>query len=202
MLKELNAWVKLGHIILPVIVFTIFISCYDAVFWTLGPLISEELTSIRPFGGLFLAMYFLPSMFMGFFVGNITKKYGKKRSAFVAMLLGSGILILIGFISNAILLLLIVFVSSILSAVAWPAIRAAFADYISESPNIEAELDGMGDLAGNVGYVIGPAAAGFLADRIGNIDVFSILGIVGVVLSLILLKFTPKHIHVSNKGFQ
>lgn len=196
---EFKIWSKIGRKILPVVVFIVFISCYDAFFWTLGPLISEGLSEVGPFGGLFLTVYFLPSMFMGLFAGKITKRVGQKRTSFYALFLGSTVLMFLGSITNSILLLIVVFTSSVLSAVAWPAIRGAYADYVSEAPNVEAELDGLGDLSANIGYIIGPATAGFLADQVGNLQVFSILGIGGVVLSLILLKLTPRHINIPKK---
>ncbi len=195
-IHEIFLWVKLGKVILPVVIFAIFLSFFDAFFWTLGPLISEGFKTVGPFGGLFLTAYLLPSMFMGLFVGNFTHRFGKKHSSFVAMLIGSVVLCFLGFVQSELLAVAIVFIVSTLTAIAWPAIRAAFADYVSESPGLEPEVDGLGDLSSNIGYVLGPAVAGFIAERIGTLQSFSFLGVSGLVLSLILLKTTPKHIRV------
>jgi MFS family permease len=200
LIRELKLWIRLGKVILPVVVLVIFMSCHDAFFLTLGPLISESLSSIKPFGGLFLTAYFLPTMFAGLFVGKITNRFGKKRTAFIAIFVGSIILSTMGFATNPLVIIGIVFLSAVLTSIAWPSIHGAFADYISEAPVQEAEIEGLGDLAFNIGYIIGPATAGFLADRVGNMSTFSVLGIVGIVLSLILLKTTPKHIRVPNNA--
>lgn len=197
-LSELGTWRSLGKALLPVLVFTIYLNIHDAFFWTIGPLISEELVSIQPFGGLFITAYYLPSLVVGWFLGRFTNKYGKKRTAFVSMAAGCLVLVPFTLISNAFLLLSVVFVASMLSAISWPAIKGAYADYVSEAPKVESDIEGIGDLSTNVGYVIGPALAGFLADTFGNTWVFSVLGITGFVLSIILFKLSPKHIRVSD----
>lgn len=45
-----------------------------------------------------------------------------------------------------------------------------------------------------MGYVIGPILTDFLADQIGEGSTFTVVGIAGVVLGLILLVVTPKSI--------
>ena len=77
-----------------------------------------------------------------------------------------------------------------------PANKATYADYVSETRYIETEIESQADFATNFGYVIGPIMAGYLADTIGNIPAFAAIGVIGVVLSLILLFITPKEIKI------
>lgn len=197
LIGELQLWYKIGRVILPVLICFIFLNMFDAFFYTLGPLVSEEITLTNPIGRTLLTFYFLPMFIFGWFVGNLTGRFGKKTTAFLAMFMGSSLLITISLTSNVYAILAIVFGAAAAMSIAWPAIRGTIADYVSESPRLESEIEGVGDFSGNVGYVIGPALAGILAYNFGNLESFSVLGVIGVILSLILFKFTPKRINLS-----
>lgn len=80
-----------------------------------------------------------------------------------------------------------------------PAINAAYADYISEATQVEGEIEGLEDFAFNIGYVLGPISAGVLADTLGMKGAFSILGLLGVILAVILLVVTPKTITIKTR---
>ncbi|HET9946978.1 MAG TPA: MFS transporter [Patescibacteria group bacterium] len=194
--KELNLWRNIGLLILPALILTMLLNVMDAFFWTIGPLFAENFTAIHPFNGLFLAAYTLPALLVGWMVGKVTKVFGKKRSAFFCFLIGSILLLLFYKIQNPFILMFTIFIASFFFGLSWPAINGAYADYISESNRYEKEIEGLEDFATNVGYVVGPMAAGYLADKAGNIPAFSLLGVVGIVFSLILLRFTPKSINI------
>lgn len=198
-LLELQTWQKLSKFLLPVLIFTLMINIYDSFFWTVGPLISEELSSINRFGGLFLTFYFFPAVIVGWFVGSTTKRFGKKRTAFVSFAIGAGVLSLVGLVSNSWIVLLVVLLSSFFTALAWPAIHGSYADYIEESPHLEQEIEGVSDFFYNIAYATGPIMAGILADNVGNTMTLTTIGIAGVTISVILLLITPKHIRVPAK---
>ncbi|MDO8498155.1 MAG: MFS transporter [bacterium] len=193
---ELATWKRIGKIILPVLVCTLFLNIIDSFFWTIGPLFSESLTNLHPLGGLFVSVYILPGLFVGWIVGKVTHIYGKKRVAFASLLVSSLFLAMIGFVHNVILILIIVFLFAALNSLAWPAIKGAFADYISESTQSR-EIEGLEDFFTNIGYVVGPISAGFMADTFGNGGAFSLLGFLGVGIAVLLLLVTPKHLKVS-----
>jgi MFS family permease len=135
-------------------------------------------------------------LIVGWFVGSATAKFGKKRTAFLALLSGSLVLVMLGYLTDPLLLIAAVFFSSMLMSLAWPALRAAFADYIQETGKYEREIEGLEDLYTNIGYVIGPVVAGVLADLVGNSKTFSVLGVMGVLAAVYLFKITPKKINV------
>lgn len=97
---------------------------------------------------------------------------------------------------NPILILCDVFIASFFVGFTIPAINGAYADYISESSNVEKEIEALSDFSTNIGYVIGPIIAGFLADRVGNAQTFSILGLSGMIIAIILILKTPKSINI------
>lgn len=195
-LYELKLWRRLDRVLLPVLVMVAMLNIIDAFFWTIGPLLAESFTSMHQFAGVFMAAYELPVLLVGWLVGSVTRKFGKKRTAFLSLLTGSLVLIMLGYLTEPLLMIAAVFFSSMLLTLAWPALRAAFADYINETGKYEKEIEGLEDLYTNIGYVLGPALAGFLADWLGNSKTFSVLGVMGVLTAIYLMKITPKKINV------
>jgi len=193
---ELKLWRRLDRVLLPVLVMMMMLNIIDAFFWTVGPLVAESFSSMHQFAGAFMVAYELPVLIIGWFIGSVTAKFGKKRTAFLSLLSGSLVLILLGYLSEPLLMIAAVFFASMLMGFAWPALRAAFADYIQETGKYEKEIEGLEDLYTNMGYIIGPAAAGFLADQLGNAKTFSVLGVMGVLTAIYLMKITPKKINV------
>ncbi len=192
-------WGDLGKILFPVLLLTLMLNVIDSFFWTLGPIFAESLSEIGRFAGLFMTAYSLPSLFVGWLAGSLARRHGKKRTAFVSLLLGSLCLSLIAFIPSAFLMIVSVFAASFFISMAWPSIQGAYADYISETPKYEKEITGVEDFFTNLGYVLGPILAGLIASRMGNASAFSILGFSGIVIASLLLVFTPRRINVSQE---
>jgi len=196
---ELSVWRKIGKLIMPALVLTLLINTVDGFFWTIGPILAEGFLSQKMFAGFMMAAYTLPPLFVGWFVGYFTAKFGKKRTAFFSFFIGSIILAFLPLTNSLFHTTIIIFLSSTFIALSWPAINGAYADYISESRLVEKEIEGLEDFYTNIGYIIGPISAGFLADRFGNMNAFSVLGIAGALLAFILLKFTPRKINIKPK---
>jgi len=194
-LSEFSLWGKIGNFIFPVLILTMFLNIIDAFFWTIGPLFSETVESEK-FGGFFISAYVLPALLAGWFVGSITKRFGKKRTSFLALILGSLLFGSISFLPSQLLIIPVIFLGSCFIAIAWPSISGAYADYIGESPIYEKEISGLEDFFANVGFIIDPVLAGLLADKLGNLSSFSVLGVLGIILGFVLLKMTPKKINI------
>jgi MFS family permease len=195
-LYEFKLWRRLDKVLLPVLLLTLILNVIDAFFWTLGPILADSFTSMHQFAGLFMAAYELPALLVGWFVGSVTRKLGKKRTAYLSLLAASVFLTSLGFLTEPVLMIATVFIASVLMSMAWPALRSAFADYIHETGKYEKEIEGLEDLYTNAGYIIGPAAAGFFADRLGEAKSFSVIGLAGAVMALYLLKTAKRKINV------
>lgn len=195
-INEVGLWKKVGKIILPVLILTLLLNFADSFFWTVGPLLADSFEGMRGFAGLFMTAYSLPALLVGWFVGSITNKFGKKRTALVCLLVGSAVLSSLFLFKSPAIIMLVIFVSSFFTSMSWPAINGAYADYISETTRLENEINGLEDFFTNIGYVIGPMIAGVSVDLIGNEMTFSALGVFGVVSSIILLFVTPRKIEV------
>jgi MFS family permease len=197
--SEVTLLRKIGRLILPVMLLCIFLNVYDSFFWTIGPVLSENLKNLHPFGGLFITLYFLPTLLTGWFVGRITGRFGKKATAYVGLFLGSLLMTSLLFFSSTIGILIVVFLSSSLTVFAWPAMRGSIADFISETPKVEPEIEGLGDFSANFGYIIGPALAGFVAERVGEVQSFGILGIIGMTVASLLFLFGRQSITIPKR---
>lgn len=196
MWPEAVLWGKIGRVLFPVLALTFFLNLTDAFFWTIGPLIAESLSGVEQFAGIFMTVYALPPLLVGWLVGSLTRKYGKKHTSFVAFFLGSVCLLFFSLIDNPFFLILDVFLASFFLSLAYPAINGAYADYISETNEYEKEIEGLEDFYTNLGYVVGPMLAGFMADQLGDGNTFSLLGFLGASIALVLIIITPKSINV------
>ncbi len=194
MLFEFSLWKHLGRQMLPILMLTTLLNIFDAFFWTLGPLVSESYQSIHPFNGLFMTAYSFPPLVIGWFVGRITGKIGKKRTSFIAFFIGSLFLVSFAFLQNPILIIAIIFLSSCISSLAWPSLNGEYADYVIRVPKVQREIQSIEDFFTNAGYIVGPVIAGILADRVGNMHAFAYLGFFSAIISLLLFKMTPKKI--------
>ncbi len=192
---EIYLWRRFGKILFPALILFTLLNIFDSFFWTLGPLIAQSYTQLKPFGGLFLTVYVLPSLLVGWFVGTITKKFGKRRTAYVAFFVSALILAIFSQIHNPYAILGDVFFSSIFLGLSFPSLDGAFSDYLAEVSRNEREIEAMGDFYTNIGYVVGPVAAGVLADKVGIAGAFSVLGIISAVCAALLFLLAPRKIH-------
>ncbi len=186
--KEMHLWKGLIKFTFPILCVFLFINIYDAFFWTIGPLFSEQFKQIHPLNGLFMAAYSLPVLTLGWLTGEIDKKFGKSKAIYLSLFLGSLILLLFKlFENNPFVLIGLVFATASFSAIAIIIAKGAYSNLISQKPEQESALEALGDMSVNVGYVIGPVSAGFLADKAGNMESFVVLGVVGILFSIFLM---------------
>jgi len=199
-LNELHLWKKIGGVIFPILLLTFTLNIIDAFFWTIGPLVSENLKAAHGFGGLFMVAYTLPPLLVGWTAGIFVRKVGKKRTSFYSLAVGSLLLSLFYFLKeHSVILIFTNFIASFCIAIAWPAINGVYADYISEAPHVEKEIETLEDSSTNLGYIIGPMVAGFASEHLGHVETFSILGVFGFIVAIVLMYKTPRHIHIAIK---
>jgi MFS family permease len=197
--SETVLWEKIGKIIFPVLALSLFLNIIDSFFWTIGPLFAESMAEIHQFAGFFMTAYLLPALLVGWFVGKVTRKYGKKKTAFVSVMIGSILLMPLFLIDSPFLVIGEIFFASMFIALSWPAINGAYADYIHETSAYEKEIETLEDFCGNLGYIFGPILAGVISDRLGNGSAFGALGVIGFFVAAALLLITPKKINVGKR---
>ncbi|MDP2630137.1 MAG: MFS transporter [Candidatus Uhrbacteria bacterium] len=193
-MHELRLWKNIGILIRSPLVMTLSLHLFNGLFWTLAPL--YPVNDMPFFNAVLLVAYGLPILLVGWFVGPITRQFGKKQTAFGALLIGSLILSLVSSLQNPSAIILCVFLASSFFGIAWPSISGAYADYISETPNREEEIEGVQDFFGNGGYIIGPITAGLLADVVGIPMTFTLFGVLGAIIGAALLSGGKKSITI------
>lgn len=195
--KSLKIWFLVLRSLFPVFILNILLCVYDLSFATVGPLISENLGKQNHLGGAFLTLYYLPTILVLWLVGPITKKYGKKRTSFLGFIIGGILTGVMAFFGSSLIILPIILMSSLISSLAWPSLKGAFADYISKTPQYERQIEILTDFTGNIGCIIGPTVAGFAADTFGNVNALSFIGVACSVVAFVVFLFTPKKLRVS-----
>lgn len=194
--KEITILKKIGGLLFPVLLFNVAIHIFDALIWTIGPIYSQNFPDFKDFGGYFMTAYSLPTLMFLWLSEPMSKKLGKKRTAYLSFLLGCIFTLPIAFLSQPVPILISMFLASVASALSWPAIRGTFTDYMAESPGYNKEIGTLNDLSNNVGYIIGPIIGGIMVDNIGYGNMFLVISIAGISLALFLFLITPRSIRV------
>lgn len=164
----------------------------DAAIWTFGPLFSEQIGTAHGFsGGIFMTAYAIPPILVGWIVGVIARRFGNVRTAQGAIAIGSAILILVGFVSSPLFLVLLIFAASFFWAIGWPSINAVYTEDIENTVTRRKEIETLQDLFTNVGDTAGPIVGGYMAQYLGFAHSFVALGIAGAAIALLLFIATP-----------
>jgi MFS family permease len=195
--SEIHLWKKFGKILFPVLVFNVMMFIFEATFWTIGPIFSQQFPEYKYFSIIFMSVYILPTILVIKFAEPITRRFGKKHTAYISFIISSLLLIPFAFITSPFYLLILVFFSTTTGSLAWSAIAGAFVDYISESELYNSEIIGLKDFSSNIGYIIGPTLAGIVSDQIGIRPTFACLGILCALVVSTLFLITPRHINVT-----
>lgn len=192
--SEIILWIRIVRYLYPVLLLTSYFWIYDAFFWTIGPLISSTLPIVGKVNGIFVTSYVLPFFVFGFLVSLMNKRLGKKHTAQIFGIFAGIVLMSLFILKSSELTLLAVLIASGFVAFCIPSLNAAYADYVQENPFLEKEIQALQDFFTNLAYIIGPIIAGYLADRVGNLSSFGVLGLLGIATNLTLFFITPHHI--------
>jgi len=191
MLSEIAGWRRVGLALLPVFLLATFSAVFDSFFMALGPVLAETLP-LEPFDGFFMVAYFLPPLLIGGLIGSIVGRFGEKRAALGGLLIGGAILSTLALVQAPLAIIAIVFLSSCFACMALPVTQGIYARIIHETPRVKKEVQELGDFFSNFGFIIGPVAAGIIADGFGTAAAFSALGLMGAAFALVLFFIMPK----------
>ena len=188
------SWLKISKILYPGLLISLLIALLDGSLWSLGSVVAESLESLGVYRGLFLAVNYLPGLFMGWFVGHLTLQYGKLNTAAYGLLVAFGFLATIYLVqSDNIILLTVMFISGCAQALVYPSLDGWYADAISQNGRMEKDTQALSDFISNIGYVIVPIFVGFLIDIFGPVQSFSIIGIIGTFfVGIYILLISPR----------
>ncbi|HET7098782.1 MAG TPA: MFS transporter, partial [Patescibacteria group bacterium] len=200
--KEVNLWQEIKHwrllikYVWPMVVLSLVLGLIDSTFWTTGTVLTERLARENIFGGFFIPLYQLPSLFMGLVLARMTVFNGKKRLAMKFLLVSGIFLTILGFVNSIYLILLSVLASSILLAVAFPLVNGIYSDIIARMGVERKHLIGLSNSSISIAYIIGPALAGIISNLVGEEKTFSVMGAITILVAVTLLILTPKKIRL------
>lgn len=196
---EAAHWRVLFTHVWPMLLATLVLGLVDATFWTTGTVLTEVLAKKSFWGGLFLPMYMLPSLFVGFIIVRWGIYQGKKKWAEFFMLLGGAFLMLLFYHDSIFFELAVVFASSLMLSLSYPLIEAVYSDIVARMGRERKHLLGLSHSMVSVAYIIGPVLSGLVASRVGERMTFVAMGAVLVVISVLLLLTTPRKLKLPQK---
>lgn len=196
MWHEMAHWRVLFVHTWPIVLLGFLLGLVDALYWTTGTVVNDQLSQLSPWGGLFLTTYMISSLFVGLVMGKTMIRSGKKRLAMWLMLF-SGIVLLMMTWQHAVWwYLAIVLVSSVLSALAWPLMDAVYTDLLARMGREQIHMVGLKNACYSVAFIIGPTLSGLLAGWLGELASFTAMGGIVAAVSIFLLWLTPRKLRL------
>ncbi|MFH1971068.1 MAG: MFS transporter [Patescibacteria group bacterium] len=199
LVKEIEHWSVLFKHVWPVIFLSTLLGLNDSFFWTIGAIWTEELARKSFWGTMFLPLYVLPSIFMGFLVARFKIYEGKKKLAIKFFFLSGIFLAALGFYDGIFWQLAMVFLSSLMLSVVYPLTDGIYSDIVARMGRERKHMIGLSNSTTSVAYIIGPIIAGFLASFVGERKTFIAMGFLTIAMSIILYLLTPKKLKVPQK---
>jgi hypothetical protein len=200
-INTVHVWKILGTRLWPLLLFVICMGVVDATFWTTGALLSESFADQGV--GLLLTAYTAPLLFIGVIAARVTKRYGKKRTSLAAGAVGGVLLVLAGITTSPVVVTILIFFVGTALALAWPALNAAFEDYMDRlMPELENDLVGLRNAATSIAFIIGPIIAGIATNYIGAQRTLSIVGVLLCGSAVLGLSILPRKVHMPQHKLQ
>lgn len=193
---ELEHWWVLIEHSWPILAMSLMLALIDSTFWSVGAVFSARMAQTNQLAGLWLSAYMVPSLFVGVILARWKIYKRKKRWAaklmVVAGLLLSGLMVKMSLVWS----LAIVFVASLSAALAGPLLDAVYTDLVARMGRERKHLIGLSSATSSVAYVVGPVTAGLIADLVGEIETFAVMGIATVMVGVVLLITMPKKLRL------
>jgi MFS family permease len=193
---EFKHWWVLGKVIWPMVIMTLCLGFIDSSFWTIGAIWSEKLSEISPIGALFLPLYVLPAIGVGFIVFKESIYKGKKILSEKILILAGFCLLLMGANDSIGWQLLMVLLASTCLSVCGPLVQSVYSDIVSRIGHEKKEMIGLTNSIVNIAYIIWPPVIGFISLQIGERLSFSYMGLLVILTAIGLLSVTPKKLRL------
>lgn len=197
--KELKLLKILTKAIWPLLVFNFSIILVDVSFWTTGILFAEKLRETNQLGGLFITVYGIPALYVGFLVPILFKHTGKKKHAFLLGILVGLFLLLLGILNNIYFILIAVLLLSTFGSMCVILLDSVFEDYVARLKEEGNDLISISSISTNLSFTLGPIIFGFIASRLNYEATFVFTGLLLISVSLIALAVTPTKIKMPIK---
>jgi len=133
-------------------------------------------------GGILLAIFSLPGIFMSYFAGKLADKVGKKKILLLGLILMGSSLIYFSTAQDFILVLFFAFLISVGIVLAVPALNGLIADLAYRCK--KGAIAGVWDFFMDLGYFLGPILGGLIAEQFGLRTIFLVFGEILIILAV------------------
>jgi len=195
-IQELKIWFVCAKVFWPLLFLMLMFQIIDSTFFSIGPVFAEDLQGLSHLGGLFIAMYTVPSLIFGILTGYFARPWGKKRAAFLAGIVAGIGLIAMSQAGSVEWILATTFFASMGMAIIYPELSAVFEDFVARGKKAGNDIVGLTAVVSSISYIIGPIVNGFLAEKVGTQAVFGLWGWIIVIFSVIALFTVKRKLHL------
>ena len=167
-------------------IFSLLFTMWEQILWTFEPLFygPDVLNIPIELGGLLLAFFSIPGIFLSYPAGRIADKIGKKLMLFIGLMIIGISLILFSLSHNLILVFAMALLISVGWAISLPALDGMIIDLTYRQK--KGEATGIWDFFMDVGFVIGPIVGGLIAELFGVRNVFLLMGVLFLISTVFL----------------
>jgi MFS family permease len=198
--REFAMWKELAKETVPVLILYFMLSWIDMTFFVLGGIFGVELQGEGGMEWIVVLLYNIPTILVSFIVVKSNIRHRKKFWGTIALLLGCSLFSLMAFAQNSkVLVIAIILSGSVAIAFAWPLSKAVLSDISKRADKYGTHVMGLYNAVGSFACFISPIIMGYIADQIGYYKMFSIMGVIGVVLATYLLITTPKKLKLNHQ---
>lgn len=199
---ELKTWSVLTHRASSVFLVGLLIGIIDAMYWTIGGLISIDLFNGNTDYNYIIMITFSLALIVGqFLVAKSNIVSNKKKIANIFIILGSLFLIAATVPIGIVGFIIIIFLSNLCFAVTRCMNDAVSSDIAIRIHKKQEYLIALVRLQASLSYIIGPILVGILSDKFGYMYTFRILGVFALIAGLLLVLVTPKKIRIKQAEF-
>ncbi|PIR60093.1 MAG: hypothetical protein COU67_03535 [Candidatus Pacebacteria bacterium CG10_big_fil_rev_8_21_14_0_10_44_54] len=199
--QELYVWRVLMRKVWHIYGFYLAIVLLDVSFWSVGILLSTELSKDASFGNLLLPAYIVPSLFVPMLIAKTAKRrWSKTKTAFISAGIGSGVLCLGFLFAGGWQLLLTTFIGSIFVSLALPEMNATFEELVEKLGLFGGDLIGLQRSANNLSWIIGPVCATAIATFIGTQNAMAVFASLLLAASIGATLVVPRFIRISQRS--
>lgn len=156
--------------------FALLFTAWEGILWTLGPLFfgSDVLNMPSWLGGLLMAVFYLPGIFLSYFTGRLADRVGKEKILSLGLVVMGIFLFGFSMVNNVLWVFLFAILVTVGGVIALPALNGLIVDLAYKHK--KGGLAGIWNLFTDTGYLIGPFVGGLVAELVGLRYTFFAIG--------------------------
>lgn len=203
LIKEFKMWDLLYGKVWQVLLVSFVLQSVFATYWTFGGLFGQQLVGNEGMDWIVIVLYAIPSLIASLLLTKFMVKKNKKKLTQIFLISGGILLSLLVFTRESLYLTgLLILLSSLMFAFAYPLNNAVFSDLGARLGKEKNHLFGMMNAIGSIAFIVIPIALGVLSDSYGYIYAFAFTGAFSMIAGVVIIIKTPRKIRLPQKEIQ